>query len=57
MNSELAHVNQWLLANKLSLNVIKTEFILIGSAKKLSNLVVQPNLEIDHFKMIQVCNT
>ena len=36
MNSDLPHVNQWLLANKLSLNVVKTEFILIGSAKKLS---------------------
>ena len=58
MNSDLAHVNQWLLANKLSLNVVKNEFILIGSAKKLSSLVAQPNLEIDHFKIIkQVCNT
>ena len=57
MNSDLAHVNQWLLANKLSLNVVKTEFILIGTAKKLSSLAVQPNLEIDHFKIKQVCNT
>ena len=47
MNSDLAHVNQWLLANKLSLNVVKTEFILIA-------FVVQPNLEIDHFKIKQV---
>ena len=52
-----AHVNQWLLAKKLSLNVIKTEFILIGSVKKLSSLDAQPNLEIDHFKIKQVCNT
>ena len=57
MNSDLAHVNQWLLANKLSLNVIKTEFILIDSAKKLSSLVEQPNLELNHFKIKQVCNT
>ena len=47
MNSDLAPVNQWLLANKLSLNVVKTEFILIGTAKKLSSIAVQPNLEID----------
>ena len=57
MNSDLAHVNQWLLANKLSLNVVKSEFILIGTAKELSSLAVQPNLEIDHFKIKQVCNT
>ena len=57
MNSDLALVNQWLLANKLSLNIGKTEFILIGTAKKLSSLAVQPNLEIDHFKIKEVCNT
>ena len=27
MNRDLAYVNEWLLANKLSLNVVKTEFI------------------------------
>jgi hypothetical protein len=42
MNSDLACINEWLLANKLSLNVTKTEFILIGSAHKLNNLVTQP---------------
>ena len=26
MNSDLAHVNQWLLANKLNLNVVKSEY-------------------------------
>ena len=57
MNSDLAHINQWLLANKLSLNVVKTEFLLIGTAKKLSSLAVQPNLEIVHCKIKQVCNT
>ena len=35
------------LTNKSSLNVVKTEFILIGSAKKLSSLVEQPNLKLD----------
>ena len=46
----------WLLANKLSLNVTKTEFILIGSAHKLNNLVTQPDLKINHKKIKQVCN-
>ena len=56
MNSDLACINEWLLANKLSLNVTKTEFILIGSAHKLNNLVTQPDLKIDHKKIKQVCN-
>ena len=34
MNRDLAYVNEWLLANKLSFNVVKTEFILIGSAQQ-----------------------
>ena len=56
MNSDLACINEWLLANKLSLNVTKTEFILIGSAHKLNNLVTQPDLKINHKKIKQVCN-
>ena len=35
MNRDLAYVDEWLLANSLSLNVVKTEFILyIGSKIK-----------------------
>ena len=56
MNSDLACISEWLLANKLSLNVTKTEFILIGSAHKLNNLVTQPDLKINHKKIKQVCN-
>ena len=56
MNSDLACINEWLLANKLSLNVTKTEFILLGSAHKLNNLVTQPDLKINHKKIKQVCN-
>ena len=56
MNSDLACINEWLLADKLSLNVTKTEFILIGSAHKLNNLVTQPDLKINHKKIKQVCN-
>ena len=57
MNSDRADVNQQLLANKLSLNVVKTEFMLVGSAKKVCSVVVQPHLEIDHFKIKQLCYT
>ena len=51
MNSDLTCINEWLLANKLSLNVAKTEFVLIGSAHKLNNLVTQLDLKINHDKI------
>ena len=34
-NQYLANVNQWLIANKLTLNQSKTEFMLIGSRQRL----------------------
>ena len=54
MNSDLTFINELLLANRLSLNVVKTEFILIGSAHKLNNIVAQPDLNINHVKIKQV---
>ena len=45
INSDLATVKEWLLANKLTLNVAKTEFMLIGSNYKLRNLHSQINEE------------
>ena len=35
INGDLMCIKEWLLANKLSLNVAKTEFLLIGSHHKL----------------------
>ena len=35
INTELANVNSWLIANKLSLNVTKTEFLIIGFHQRL----------------------
>ncbi len=55
MNSDLTFINEWLLANRLSLNVVKTEFILIGSAHKLNNIVAQPDLNINHVKTRNTC--
>ena len=53
MNNDLARIKEWLLANKLSLNVAKTEFMLIGSDYKI-NLVTQPIIKIDQTKIKQV---
>jgi hypothetical protein len=38
LNEDLARVNQWLTANKLTLNTSKTEFMLIGSRQRLRTL-------------------
>ena len=38
INSDLKYINRWLKANKLSLNVAKTEFMVISSRQKLQSL-------------------
>ena len=35
LNTELRSLNQWLISNKLSLNVAKNEFTVIGSNQRL----------------------
>ena len=34
LNQDLENVNEWLIANKLTLNQSKTEFMLIGSRQR-----------------------
>ena len=38
INSDLKYIHRWLKANKLSLNVAKTEFMVISSRRKLQSL-------------------
>ena len=54
MSNDLHCVHKWMLANKLSLNSSKTEFLLIGSNHRLKNLINQPNIKIDQDKIKQV---
>jgi hydrogenase maturation factor HypF (carbamoyltransferase family) len=37
---DLENVHQWLLAKKLTLNKDKTEYMIIGSRQRISNLVI-----------------
>ena len=58
VNSDLEKLRKWLIANKLSLNVAKTEFMLIGSKqmiKSISNL--QLNVKIKNKSIKQVYET
>ena len=38
INSDLKYIDHWLKANKWSLNVAKTEFMVISSRRKLQSL-------------------
>ena len=44
LNRDLLNVNRKLVANKLTLNMTKTELMLIGSRQKLYSLSVLPGL-------------
>ena len=43
-NADLANLNDWLTANCLSLNSIKSEFMIIGLAKRIAKLDSDLNL-------------
>jgi len=47
LNTELANLHEWLNVNKLSLNIAKTELMLIGSRQKLATT-------IGHSRTVQV---
>ena len=38
INEELCIVNKWLIANKLSLNYIKTQYIMVSKRNSTSNI-------------------
>ena len=59
-NSDLENLRKWLIANKLSLNVAKTEFIIIGSKSMTKNISnPHPNVftENKQIKQVYECKT
>ena len=46
LNADLENVHQWLLANKLTLNKQKTEYMIIGSRQRISNRIGDPKIEL-----------
>ena len=54
LNEDLLNISKWLIANKLTLNMTKTEFMLIGSRQKLNTLTVSPVLNINGTPINQV---
>ena len=47
MNSDLRHVSTWLIANRLSLNILKSEFMIIGSRQRIASLNGNINLSVN----------
>ena len=52
---DLRNVQKWLSLNKLSLNIAKTEYILIASRHKINRIDVQPTVKINshHIKRVK----
>ena len=46
INSELKNLNSWLIANRLSLNITKTEFMIIGSRQRMNINATQNDIDI-----------
>ena len=54
LNEDLLNISKWLIANKLTLNMNKNEFMLIGSRQKLNTLTASPVLNINGTPLNQV---
>ena len=57
LNEDLAKVNEWLNANNVTLNKSKTEFMFIGSRRRLQTFNTPPSLFIDNASIDQVVST
>ena len=57
LNEDLTNVFNWLQANKLTLNMTKTEFMLIGSRQRLGTLTASPTIRMNSTQVSQVTST
>ena len=54
INADLISIKKWLESNKLTINVTKTEYILIGSSYKLESIIMPPNIMMGNEKIDRV---
>ena len=54
INSELVNLHKWLNTNKLSLNIAKTEFMIIGSRQRISAMDDGITIEINDCEVEKV---
>ena len=57
MNTDLRHVLTWLTVNKLSLNILKSEFMIIGSRQKIASLEGTIDLSVNSISSSRVEHT
>ena len=57
LNRDLLNISHWLTANKLTLDMTKTEFMSIGTRQKLNNLPSPTAIEINVTRINQVYST
>jgi len=58
LKGELINLYEWLRVNRLSLNIAKTELMLIGSSQRLANTVTHSfNVQIEGQEINSVCDT
>ena len=46
VNEDLSNVHNWLSANRLNLNIAKTEYVLIGSRHRINNMINNQSKEL-----------
>ncbi|CAB3998901.1 Hypothetical predicted protein [Paramuricea clavata] len=54
---DMRNVQKWLCANKLSLNIAKTEYVLIGTRHKISNIDTHQGVKINNQLIKKIKNT
>jgi hypothetical protein len=57
LNRDLNNVANWLSANKLTLNNSKTEYMIIGSKKRLSQVTADPAISVGNLEIKRVETT
>ena len=57
LSDDLNNVANWLSANKLTLNKSKTEYMLIGSKRRLTQLTSNPTIYVGNFNIKRVKTT
>ena len=57
LSEDLLNVHTWLNANKLTLDMTKTEFMLIGSRQRLNTIAASPTILMNGTRVKQVDTT
>ena len=57
LNNQLNIIHNWLLANKLTVNVVKSEYMLIGSRQRLAGINSEPMINTGGKNLRRVSKT